>query len=87
MKKVAARPAGAPKKRPPTARPAALKRRADDDEPTSPSKKGDWRSQVSEEDWKVNAGREPEAFVVDRPHSSTATRARRKGGWPPSVWR
>jgi hypothetical protein len=26
----------------------------------------DWRDQVSEEDWKANAGREKEAFVVDR---------------------
>lgn len=67
VKKVAARPAAAaPKKRPAPAKPAPKRRPDDDDEPPPPSKKDDWRSQVSEEDWKANAGRAPEAFVVDR---------------------
>ncbi len=63
-RKVAAKP-GAPKKRPPGARPAP-KRRSDDDDAPPPSQKPDWRAQLSEADWKENAGRAPEAFVVDR---------------------
>lgn len=68
-KKVGAKP-GAPgvKKRPPGAKPPPPKRKppSDDDDAPPPSKKQDWRSQLSEEDWKENAGRAPEAFVVDR---------------------
>jgi hypothetical protein len=64
-KKVAAKP-GAPKKRPATGAKPKRNLPAADDAPPPPSKKQDWRSQISEEDWKENAGRAPEAFVVDR---------------------
>lgn len=46
--------------------PVAKKPPPDEDYEPPPSKKQDWRSQVSEEDWKANAGREQEKFVVDR---------------------
>ncbi len=67
VKKVGARPA-APKKRPPGTKPPAPKRRPadDDDAPPPTSQKQDWRAQLSEADWKENAGKEREAFVVDR---------------------
>lgn len=38
----------------------------DEDGPPPSEKKPDWRDQLSEEDWKANAGREPEKFVVEK---------------------
>jgi hypothetical protein len=48
------------------ARPKPKPRVEDDDEPPPTAKKPDWRDSVSAEDWKEGAGREKEAFVVDR---------------------
>lgn len=67
------KPAGRPVVRKPAARagaPTPKKRPApapSRDEATPPPKpKQDWRSQLSEEDWKENEGRAPEKFVVDK---------------------
>ncbi|MFO0596864.1 MAG: hypothetical protein U0228_16235 [Myxococcaceae bacterium] len=62
VKKVGAKP-GVKKK--PGAKPAAKRPASEDYEPP-PSKKQDWRAQLSEEDWKENAGKEPVKFEVDR---------------------
>ncbi len=59
VKKVAAKP-GAPKKRPPGTKPAPKR------ETPPPSNKNDWRSQISEADWKENAAPEKAKFEVDR---------------------
>jgi len=46
-------------------RPAPAPKRVDDDTPP-PKVKEDWRAQLSEADWKENAGSAPEKFVVDK---------------------
>lgn len=57
-----ARPGAPKKKRPPGARPAP--RRAETPPPAP--KKDDWRSQISEEDWKASQVAERPAFEVER---------------------
>ncbi len=64
VKRPATKPAVGGVKKKPAARPAP--RRTDDDEPPAPRPRQDWRSQVSEEDWKANEGKAPEKFVVDK---------------------
>jgi hypothetical protein len=70
------RPAGKPLTRPGVkrvvkkkpvagAKPKPKPRPVDEDDVPQP-KKADWRDSISEEDWKANAGREPEKFEVDR---------------------
>ena len=59
---------GVKKKRPASARPSAQKQAeaAFDASRAKEKAKQDWRSQLSEEDWKETAGRAPEAFVPDK---------------------
>lgn len=64
MKRAAAKPGVGGVKKKPAARPAP--RRTDDDEPPPAKAKDDWRSQISEADWKENAGVEKEKFVADK---------------------
>ena len=73
VKRPPSKPAAKPvARRPPTrpGAPAVKKRPAPapvSDEVTPPPKpKQDWRSQLSEADWKENEGRAPEKFVVDK---------------------
>ncbi|MBL8915724.1 MAG: hypothetical protein JNM17_33805 [Archangium sp.] len=62
-------PTGKPlvKKKPAGVKPVAKKAPPPDEDYEPPkSNKNDWRSQISEEDWKANEGKAPEKFVVDR---------------------
>lgn len=65
VKKPGTRPGAPAAKKKPAPRPAA-RRDPEEDYVPPPSKKPDWRSQVSEEDWKANAVKEPEKFVADK---------------------
>lgn len=49
-------------KKKPAPRPAPV----EEDDVPPPSKKQDWRSQLTEEDWKENGGRAAEKFVPDK---------------------
>lgn len=60
VKKPATRTA-APVKKKPAAPPPD-----EDDEPAPASNKNDWRSQISESDWKENQGKGPEKFQADK---------------------
>lgn len=68
VKKVAPRPAAARPavKKAPVKKPAPKPPEEDEDFVPTTEKKHDWRDDVSEEDWKASAGREPEKFVADK---------------------
>ncbi|MFT3707434.1 MAG: hypothetical protein QM817_07175 [Archangium sp.] len=59
-------PSGKPLKKKPVGGAPKKPAPKDEDYEAPAAKKNDWRSQISEEDWKENAGREQEKFVVDR---------------------
>lgn len=68
VKKVAPRPGARPAAKKPAVKKPAPRPREEEDEDALPTaqKKHDWRDDVSEEDWKASAGREPEKFVADK---------------------
>lgn len=66
VKKPGTRPGAPAVKKKPAPRPAQPRRAPDEEEYVSPNKKQDWRSQLSEADWKENAVKEPEKFVADK---------------------
>lgn len=68
VKKVATKPGARPVAKKPAVKKPAPKPRVEEDEDFVPTaeKKPDWRDQLTEEDWKSTAGREPEKFVADK---------------------
>ena len=44
----------------------------EDDEPAPAANKNDWRSQISESDWKENQGKAPKKFQADKAMDSEA---------------